>query len=188
MSRTSSRSTSVPSRGRANKLVLGFLFALAACGSATFNPYSFVPGQSTLADVEARAGKPAEVQAGANGETVYWYPQLPWSHASYAVRVGADGRLIAVEQRLTEANIKKIVIGRTSMKEVHDLLGPSYMPERHARMERDIWTYPMRMAGHNLPKWFLVQMSTGDGIVRETYLMDDPQFVPMDRGGAGRCC
>ena len=48
-------------------------------------------------------------------------------------------------------------------------------------MERDIWTYPMRVAGHQLPKWFLVQMSP-DGIVRETYLMDDPQFVPQDRG------
>jgi len=147
----------------------------------------FVPGQSTAADVQATAGKPAEVDPGPNGETVYWYPQLPWGHASYAVRTGADGRVIAVEQRLTEANIKKILVDRTTMKEVHDLLGPAYMPERHERMQRDIWTYPMRVAGHNLPKWFLVQMSTSDGVVRETYLMDDPQFTPMDRGG-GRCC
>src|SRR6185436_13723296 len=50
-------------------------------------------------DGKARAGKPAEVQAGPNGETVYWYPQLPWGHASYAVRAGADGRVTAVEQR-----------------------------------------------------------------------------------------
>jgi len=186
MSRTSSRSTSAPSQARASSLLLGLLLALGGCASATFNPYVFVPGQSTVADVEARGGKPAEVQPGPNGETVLWYPQLPWGHVSYAVRAGADGRVIAVEQRLTEANIKKIVVDRTTMKEVHDLLGPAYMPERHDRMQRDIWTYPMRVAGHNLPKWFLVQMSTNDGVVRETYLMDDPQFTPMDRGG--RCC
>jgi hypothetical protein len=39
----------------------------------------------------------------------------------------------------------------------------------------------MRVAGRPLPQWFVVQISP-DGIVRETYLMDDPQFVPQDRG------
>src|SRR3954471_17883093 len=107
---TSSRSTSLQSLARANSLVLGFLLALAGCASATFNPYAYVPGQSTAADVEAHAGAPAEVQPGPNGETVRWYPQLPWGHVSYAVRTGADGRVIAVEQRLTEANIKKIQV------------------------------------------------------------------------------
>src|SRR5258706_16447141 len=113
MSRTSTRSTSAPSQARASRLVLGFLLALAGCASATFNPYVFVPGQSTAADVQARAGKPAEVAPGPNGETVYWYPQLPWGHVSHAVRTSADGRVIAVEQRLTEANIKKIVVDRS---------------------------------------------------------------------------
>ena len=86
MNPESTRNTFLPSLARAHKLAVGLLLTLAGCASATFNPYAFVPGQSTVADVEAQAGKPAEVQAGANGETVYWYPQLPWGHASYAVR------------------------------------------------------------------------------------------------------
>ena len=179
MSRKSSRSISVPSLARASSLALAL--ALAACASQTGS--GLIIGQSTLQDVEAKMGRPAEIQPGPNGQTICWYPQLPWGHVSYAARIGADGRLLAVEQRLTEANIKRIVVDKTTMQEVHDLLGPAYMPERHERMQRDIWTYPMRVPGHNLPKWFLVQMSTDDGVVRETYLMDDPQFVPMDRGG-----
>ncbi len=180
MNRTNSRSTSAQSLARASSLALGILFGLAGC--ASFNPYTLVPGQATQQDVEARMGRPAEIQPGPNGQTICWYPQLPWSHVTYAARIGADGRLIAVEQRLTEGNINQIVRGQSTAKEVHDLLGPSYMPTRYERMQRDIWTYPMRVPGHNLPKWFLVQMSY-DGVVRETYLMDDPQFVPMDRGG-----
>src|SRR5260221_7779212 len=89
--RTSSRSTSLQSLARANRLVLGFLLALARCASATFNPYLFVPGQSTAAYVQARSGKPAEVDPGPNGETVYWHPQLPWAHDHYAVPHGAHG-------------------------------------------------------------------------------------------------
>jgi hypothetical protein len=154
---------------------------LAACASV--DGRGLVPGQSTQRDVETIMGRPAETQQLANGETIYWYPQLPWGHASYAARLSPDGRLLAWEQRLTEDNINRIVRGQTNIKEVRDLLGPPWQPMHVERMQRDIWTYPMRVPGHVLPKWFLVQASF-DGIVRETYLMDDPQFVPVDRGGS----
>jgi len=161
----------------------GLVFALAAC--ASFDGHGLVPGQSGEREVQAVMGKPAETQALANGETVYWYPQLPWGHVSYAARIGPDGHLVALEQRLTEENTSKIVRGQTTTKEVHDLLGPAWQPQRYPNLERDVWTYPMRVAGHALPKWYVLQFSY-DGIVRETYLFDDPQFVPQDRGGRSR--
>jgi len=142
---------------------------LAACASGPM----LVPGQSTVADVEAR--HPAEKRT-VGGETVYYFPELPWGYRSYAARVGADGRVIAVEQRLTEENLAKIVRGKSTIGEVRDLLGPPYEPIRYARMERDVWTYPMRIPSDPTPKWFVVQMSTGDGVVRETYLFDDPNY------------
>jgi len=130
-------------------------------------------------------GAPAEVRPGPGGETVYYYPQLPYGRVTYAKRYGADGKLIAVEQRLTEENIAKVVKGRSTMKEVRDLLGPPYQPVTVERMQRDIWTYPMRIDGDPSPKWFLVQMSP-DGVVRETYLMNDPQFQAPDSPGRYR--
>src|SRR5258708_241451 len=95
---------------------------LAACAGPGVN---LVPGQSTVADVEAKMGAPAEKQEHP-GETVYYYPQLPWGYVTYAARIGADGRLIALKQRLTSDNIAKIVKGQTRQTEVRDLLGPPY--------------------------------------------------------------
>src|SRR5262245_34763393 len=97
MSRRSSRSTSAPSRARASSLALALLTAARAADSGRV----LVVGQSTEQDVESVLGRPAETQAGAGGETIYWYPKLPWGHVSYAVRIGADGHLVAAEQRLT---------------------------------------------------------------------------------------
>ncbi len=155
-------------------LALSIAAAIAGCAGS-----ELMPGQSTAADVEAKWGPAAERRTHPDGETVYYYPQLPWGHVTYAARIGADDRLIAFEQRLTEENIAKVVRGQTSAAEVRDLLGPPYQPMRVERMNRDIWTYPMRIPGYPTPKWFLVQISL-DGIVRETYLIDDPQFVPKD--------
>ena len=151
------------------------VFAIAGCASGP----ALVPGQSTAADVEAK--HPAEKRV-VGAETVYYFPELPWGYRSYAARVGADGRLIAVEQRLTEENIARVIKGKTTGDEVRDLLGPPYEPVKMERMERDLWTYPMRVAGDPTPKWFVVQVAP-DGIVRETSLLDDPNY---NRWGGSR--
>jgi hypothetical protein len=41
----------------------------------------------------------------------------------------------------------------------------------------------MRLASDPMPKWFVVQISP-DGVVRETYLMNDPLFDPPLGAGA----
>ncbi len=159
-------------------LVLALAALLAGC--ASIDGRGLVPGQSTASDVEALMGAPAEKHVHPDGETVYYYPQLPYGRATYAARIGPDGRLIAVEQRLTDENIAKVVKGQTRAEEVRDLLGPPYQPYRFERMNRDIWTYPMLVAGSPNPKWLLVQMSPDDGIVREVYVIDDPDAMPRN--------
>jgi len=177
MSPINSRSTSPRSLAKASS---AWFLALLLAGCASVNGRGLVPGQSSERDVQRVMGKPAETQPLSDGETVYWYPQLPWGYASYAARISPEGRLTALEQRLTADNIAKIVRGQTTAKEVHDLLGPAWEPMHFARMERDIWTYPMRVPGYGLPQYFLVQLSP-DGIVRETYLMNDPHYNFPDR-------
>ena len=51
-----------------------------------------------------------------------------------------------------------------------------------SRLEREIWTYPMRQQGYMYPRWFVVHLSLDDHTVREAFLMDDPQYVPKDGG------
>ena len=79
------------------------LLMLAGC--ASYSGRGLVPGVSTAAEVDAVMGPAAERRAGPNGETVLWYPRLPYGRESYAARIGADGKLIAIEQRLTEDNL-----------------------------------------------------------------------------------
>lgn len=120
-------------------------------------------------------GRPAEKRSVTGGETVYFYPHLPWGYATYAARIGADGKLVAVEQRLTEKNIALLKPGATRAQEVRDLLGPPFEPMKQALSGNEIWTYPMRIAGNPTPKWFLAHVSP-DGVLVESYLIDDPNY------------
>jgi hypothetical protein len=155
------------------------LFLLLPLAALAAGP-GLVPGKSTVADIEKK--RPAEKRV-VGGETVYYFPELPWGYVSYAARVGANGKLIAVEQRLTEENVKKVVVNKTTGKQVRDLLGPPWEPIHYARMQRDVWTYPMRIPSDPTPKWFIVQISP-DGVVRETSLIDDMNYNRW--GGQGR--
>ena len=157
-------------------------FALALlllAGCASFDGKGLVPGQSTVAEVEKVMGQAADKRVTAGGETVYYYPRLPWGYATYAARIAPDGRLVALEQRLTEENLAKLKPGVTRAEEVRELLGPPYEPMKQALSGNEIWTYPMRIAGHPTPKWFLAHLSP-DGVLRETYMIDDPNWVPRD--------
>jgi len=149
------------------------IVVLALGGCLGGGGYKLVPGESTVHDVEMVLGRPSAVRELAEGETVYWYTQLPYGRANYAARIDEHGTLVALEQRLIEENIKKVVPGLSSAH-VFDLLGPPYWPENYPRMERTAWTYPMYVPGHLRPKWFIVYVSNHDQKVVETYLMDDP--------------
>jgi hypothetical protein len=152
---------------------------LAGCASSAG---TLVPGQSTVADVEAVFGQPADKRIGAGGETVYYFPHLPWGYATYAARIAPDGKLVAVEQRLTEENIARLKPGVTRAEEVRELLGPPWEPMKQAWSGNEIWTYPMRIRGFPQPKWFLAHVSP-QGVLTEAYLIDDPQWQRQDAPG-----
>jgi hypothetical protein len=154
-------------------LVLAFAVLVAGCAS---EGRGLVPGQSTAADVEARMGRAAEKRPAPGGETVYYYPRLPWGYATYAARIAPDGRLVAIEQRLTEANTELLKVGATRAEQVRDLLGPPFEPMHQRLSGKDLWTYPMRIAGYPTPRWFLVQISP-EGVLTEKYFIDDPNWV-----------
>ena len=54
-----------------------------------------------------------------------------------------------------------MVRDKTTGDEVRDLLGPPWEPIYYARMERDVWTYPMRIESDPTPKWFVVYIVAG---------------------------
>ena len=157
-------------------VILAVAVLVAGCAGGP----ALVPGQSTVADVERSMGHAADKRI-VGGETVYYYPQLPWGYASYAARISPDGRLVALEQRLTEDNIRKIKVDVTRGGQVLDLLGPPFEPMKQARTGSEIWTYPLRIPGYPTPKWFLVKVGPND-VVSEAYLIDDPNWDRRDSG------
>jgi hypothetical protein len=149
-------------------------------GCASYSGSSLVAGKSTAADVEALMGKPAERIEKPGGGSVFYYPRGPAAGVTYTVSIGADGKVQAVEQRLTDANIAKVVLGTTTATAVRELFGPPSRTQHLPRLPRDVWEYPMETVA--MPYILLVQFSS-DGIVREIYKMTD--YNRQSTSGAG---
>src|SRR5947208_6577246 len=119
----------------------GFIIALLVAGCASFDERGLVAGQSTAQDVERLMGPAADKRAGPGGETWLYYPRQPFGRKTFVARVASDGRMVALEQRLTDENIAKIRLQTTRRDDVRDLLGTPYQMSSFPRMEREIWQY-----------------------------------------------
>jgi hypothetical protein len=161
------------------KTLLALCLALTLAGCASFDGRGLTPGVSNAAEVESVMGAPAEKRQAANGETWYFYPRQPYGRMTFVARIAPDGRLIALEQRLTDENVAKIIPNTTRAEQVRDLFGPPWSTMRVDRMDRDIWTWHMKRYGDpGIPVSLNVQMSP-DGVVREVYIIDESS---RDRG------
>ena len=139
-------------------------------GCASFDGRGLAPGQSSATDVERVMGAPADKRQ-VGGETWYFYPRQPYGRAMYVARVAPEGRLVALEQRLTDANVAKIVPNATRAQDVRDLLGPPWTAVQYAGVDRAVWTWWMRRYGDpGVPVELVVQMSP-DGVVREVFVL-----------------
>jgi len=152
-----------------------FVCAAAAllAGCASYDGGNLVAGRSTDVDVAAEMGKPAAEIAGANGERVWYYPRGPLGRHTYAVVLGPDSRVRAVEQRLTPAYAARIAKGISTAAEVRALLGPPASQARDARGRGVIWEYAT-LAGRE-GRILRVEFSD-DGVVREVIEMRDPTY------------
>ena len=154
------------------KPVLALLVVLLLSACASFGGRGLTPGVSTAADVERVMGAAAERRQ-VGSETWYYYPRQPFGRKVFVARVAADGRLLAVEQRLTDETVARIVPNTTRAEEVRNLLGPPYAAGHYARLDRNIWTWHMRRFGDpGIPVQLNVQMSP-DGLVREVVILDE---------------
>lgn len=151
------------------------LVALAAAliaGCASYGGSGLVAGSSTTSDVERVMGRPAEKLAAADGGSTWFYPHAPAGRDTYAVRIASDGKVRAVEQTLTEANVARLVAGASTTKEVREIFGPPNRAFRNERQQREIWEY-LYYNPIQIPFIFYVQASA-DGIVREVVTIRDP--------------
>lgn len=156
-----------------HSIALLVLLTAVAAGCASYSGHGLVPGQSTAQDVIGVMGRPALERAASGGERVLWYPRLPFGRESYAARIDAQGKLVAVEQRLAPEVIARLRPGQSTAEEVLDLIGPPYEVYQYPRMQREVWEYQLRTPPAN--RTLYVQLSP-DRVVREVYQLEDALF------------
>lgn len=115
--------------------------------------------------------QPAATRVVAGGETWRYFPDQPYGRKVIVERVADDGKVIGVEQRLTEEYIARLVPNHSRKEDVFTLFGPPYETAVYPRMDREVWSWHMRRFGV-IPGGLHVQMSS-DGIVREVLLLDE---------------
>jgi hypothetical protein len=143
-----------------------FPLLLVVAGCASYDGYTLKPGQATSADVERVMGKPVETRK-VRGQTLLYYSREPNGGAIFVARIGPDDRLIDVEDRLTDANVAKIVPDVTTAGQLQNLLGPPWEKVHYALSNSTVWTWYM----NSDPSELDVRMSP-DGVVREVFRLD----------------
>jgi len=151
----------------------GLLAATLLAGCASYSGSGLVVGKSTGTEVEASMGRPAERLTKPDGGSVLYYPRGPAGRDTFAVLLGADGKLRAIEQRLTDEYFAKIVPGTTTAAQVRELIGPSMIHSSLTWQKRDVWEYYI---GDYVHPFILYVQFSADGIVREVVRVRDPHF------------
>lgn len=149
---------------------------LLAAGCASYDGSTLVPGRSSATEVEALMGRPAQTLQ-QSGEAVWYYPRGPAGWHTYAVRIGPDGVVRAVEQRLTVENIARLQAGSTTRQEVRELFGPPFETGYLPRQMREVWGYQLLEVDF---KWQLWVQFSDDGVVREVLKMRHREMDPDD--------
>lgn len=131
-------------------------------------------GLSTEAEVRRQFGEPTQITERADGSKLLSYPRQPEGFTNYEAEIGADGKLAALRQLLTEANFAKIRPGMTQT-EVDRMLG------RHAKelsyaMKPDELVWRWHVQRGNYRKVFDVRFDK-QGRVLDSGLFDDERVT-----------
>ena len=154
-------------------------FASFLAGCAGYSGTDLVPGRSTAPEIEASMGPPAERLARPDGSSVWYFPRGPSGRHTYAVSVGADGVLQAIEQRLTSESVAKLRRGAITAKQVRELLGPPAGITRAPFKPLDVWEYRwVNVLGRRV----LWVHFSDDGILREVFDLNDEPKGSRSRG------
>lgn len=163
----------------ARPMAMVLLLAAAALGGcAGFDGRGLLAGQSSESEVVALMGAPSHRVALPNGDSALYFSRLPEGRSVYVVKLGPNGVMKSIEQRLVRANLRFVFVGTSTKKDVLELFGPAGRVSRDPRRPLESWEYKY----YELGNWrvFWVQFSD-DGVVRDLIDMVDWE---LDKPGA----
>jgi len=104
-------------------IVIVAALLLSAC--AAYSGHGLKPGEARLEDVLRVMGQPAMRWQNPDGSLQLAYPRGPMGFHSYMAELGADGRLLHIDNVLEQENFARIRAGM-NQEQVLRLLGPSF--------------------------------------------------------------
>ena len=120
------------------------LAAFLLSGCAAVSLARLEPGRSTEADVRQALGEPARVYAAADGSRQLVFPSGPEGTQTHMAHLAADGRLVRLEQVLSEEHFGRISTGTTKAGEVERLVGPPWRMQDFPNLQATAWDYVFR--------------------------------------------
>lgn len=105
------------------RCVLACVVVLIVSGCASYAGRDLVAGSSTEAELVAQMGAPAARWKAADGSLQLAYPRGPEGPHTFMAFFAPDGRLLRIENVLTERHFAQIVPGM-SQEDVLRLIGP----------------------------------------------------------------
>lgn len=144
---------------------MGLLFLTACSG---YGPPAQVVGM-TEAQLVAQMGQPDAVRQTASG-TRLEFPRGPMGHHTWFAEVDAQGKVVKVEQVLTERNFNQLTPGMTQ-DEVRRRLGRPGEVQRLGRSRGVVWNYRYE---NPFCRWFQVEISEAQQ-VRSTGYGEPPE-------------
>ena len=149
---------------------------LAGCAGFALGPPDMAPGTS-IAEATRTLGPPTAqfALAGDGRRLEYWGGSF--AKSTWMVDFDAGGRLVSMEQVLTEANFYALPAGITR-DELRSRMGPPVSTFPIGRQGIQVWNYRYQT---NDCMWFQVSIRDADGRVAETTRGIDPSCdAPSD--------
>ncbi|MDN3919512.1 outer membrane protein assembly factor BamE [Roseateles violae] len=155
--------------------------ALSACASDPGRDRSLQPGVSGEAEVLSRFGKPVQVWDDGGGARTLEYSSQPFGQTCYMIHIGADGKLIGIEDTLLYASRFAITPGMTQ-EQVSRRLGKERRRVSYSLSGEEVWDWNVEpdQTGSSYLLRFNVHFKNGV-VVRLSQSMVFP-----DRMGFGR--
>lgn len=118
--------------------------AMLLAGCAAIDYYRLEPGKSAEADVRRALGEPALVFTDPDGSRQLAFPHGPAGTETHMAFLSPDGRLIRLEQVLSEDQFRRIVGGVTTRAQVERLIGPPWRVVDFTNLRQVAWDYVFR--------------------------------------------
>lgn len=161
--------------------------AMLLAGCASYDGRGLLAGQSGEADVVALMGAPAQQWTEADGSRLLAFPRGPMGVHTYMAHVGADGKLVRIENVLTPEFFARIEAGM-GKEQVLKTLGPPQPAWTVYFAARDELAWEWRYCDDwNQLARFDVLFDASKEVVRSTLTLREDQTGHCGRHGSCTC-